>query len=288
MNDKSPADAVREYYARFAEREWQRLSNPDDGAIEFALTCRALERHLPASGVVLDIGGGPGRYAIWLAEHGYRVVLADLSPELLAIAQARIDQAGVGSSIKAIVEADVRDLSRWTDDSFDAVLALGPFYHLPESADRNRAATEMVRVLKPGRPALVALMPRYALLRRTMVIADERQHLLEEDWLSQLCERGVFENDRPGRFNAGYGVRPEEVAQFFERFDLITLEVLGLESLSAGIQSEVGGLAEEDPAMFELVLSLLDEAASDPAILGLCNHLLYVGRKGTSSRSTDT
>jgi S-adenosylmethionine-dependent methyltransferase len=277
-NDPS-LDAVRAYYARFAGREWERLSNPNDGVIEFTLTCRALLRHLPKSGTILDLGGGPGRYAIWLAERGYRVVLADLSPGLLELARERIDKAGVGERVKAIVVADARDLSQWKDTSFDAVLALGPFYHLPVQADRVSAATELVRVLKAGAPGFVALMPRYALLRRTMVIPDERKHLLQDDWLERLMTDGAFENDNPGRFNYGYGVRPEEVAPFFEHYGLDTLELLGIESLSVGIEEQLARLADDAPDVYQRVIGLLDEAASDPGILGLCGHLLYIGRK---------
>ncbi len=118
-------DAVRAYYASFGEREWQRLTNPDDGAVEFALTKQFLARYLPASGRILDLGGGPGRYTIWLAEHGYQVVLADLSPDLLTIARTQIAAAGVGQQVEAIVEADACDLSRWPDASFDAVVMPG-------------------------------------------------------------------------------------------------------------------------------------------------------------------
>ena len=135
-------DRVRAYYASFGEREWQRLTNPDDGAVEFALTKRLLATHLPPSGRVLDLGGGPGRYTIWLAERGYQVVLADLSPELLAIARTQIAAAGIGQQVEAIVEADACDLSRWPDASFDAVLCLGPFYHLPDPADLVRRLSE--------------------------------------------------------------------------------------------------------------------------------------------------
>ena len=53
-------DTVRAYYASFGEREWQRLTNPDDGAVEFALTKQLLARYLPPSGHILDLGGGPG------------------------------------------------------------------------------------------------------------------------------------------------------------------------------------------------------------------------------------
>src|SRR5690242_1381381 len=92
-------DAVLAYYAAFGEREWQRLTNPDDGAVEFALTKQFLARYLPPSGRILDLGGGPGRYTIWLAEHDYQVVLADLSPELLAMARTQIAAAGVGQQV---------------------------------------------------------------------------------------------------------------------------------------------------------------------------------------------
>ena len=120
------SEAVRAYYASFSEREWARLENPDDGAVEFAITCHTLATYLPPDARVLDIGGGPGRYAIWLAQRGHRVVLADLSPELLSIARAKIERTGVDTMVEDIVEADACDLSLWADESFDAVLSLGP------------------------------------------------------------------------------------------------------------------------------------------------------------------
>jgi 2-polyprenyl-3-methyl-5-hydroxy-6-metoxy-1,4-benzoquinol methylase len=74
------SDTVRAYYAGFGEREWTRLENPEDGAVEYTLTCHTLAMYLPPRARVLDIGGGPGRYAIWLAERGHRVVLAVCPP----------------------------------------------------------------------------------------------------------------------------------------------------------------------------------------------------------------
>ena len=105
--------------------------------MEYAVTRKMLSKYLKPNSRILDIGGGPGRYAIWLAKHGHRVVLADLSPQLLSIARAKLDEAGVSASVEEIIEADACDLSHWQDDSFDAVLSLGPFYHLPGESDRN-------------------------------------------------------------------------------------------------------------------------------------------------------
>jgi SAM-dependent methyltransferase len=279
-----PSETVRAYYAGFGEREWSRLENPDDGAVEFTLTCHTLTRYLPPRARVLDIGGGPGRYTIWLAERGHRVVLADLSPELLAIARSKIDQAGIGASVEEVVEADARDLSRWEHAAFDAVLCLGPFYHLPDPLDRDRAAGELGRVLRPGGPAFVALMPRYSFLRRTLAIPDERHHLAQPDFVERLLKEGVFINDIPGRFTDGYGIRPKEVAPFFEGHGFTTLTLLAAEGIVVDIQRALFECASDDPGIYQAALEVIMRTASDPSILGMASHLLYVGRNTRQSR----
>jgi ubiquinone/menaquinone biosynthesis C-methylase UbiE len=147
-------DPVRDYYAAFGEMEWSRLDR-DEGVIEWIVNTTFIERHLAAGARVLDLGGGPGRYTGWLAARGHRVVLADLSPDLLDIARRRL----TSPNVEAIVEADARDLSTWSDGSFDAVLVLGPLYHLPEADDRTRAVREVMRVVRAGGIVFFALMP---------------------------------------------------------------------------------------------------------------------------------
>lgn len=270
---------VRAYYAGFAEREWTRLADPEtDGVVEFAVTCHALETFLPPGGRVLDLGGGTGRYSLWLAERGHRVVLADLSPALLNIARERIAACSIGTRIEAIVEADARDLSRWPDGSFDAALCLGPFYHLPEPSDRERAASELARVLRPRGVAFIALMPRYAFLRRTLALADERHHLAQPEFMARLLDDGVFQNDVPGRFTGAYGALPEEIAPFFERHGFAALALLAAEGITAGLGGALAELAAADPAAYAATLDAVIRTAGDPSILGMSNHLLYIGR----------
>jgi len=274
------SEATREYYASVGEREWSRLENPDDGAVEFALTCHVLNKYLPSNLRILDIGGGPGRYSIWLAQQGHQIVLADLSPELLRIAQEKITEADVNEQIEEIVEADACDLSNWSDNYFDAVLCLGPFYHLPNVEDRRKATDEIVRVLRPGGLAFIALMPRMIFLRRTLAIADERHRLRQADFVDRVLNEGVFENDIPGRFTNGYGVKPDEVAPFFVEYGFRTLGLLAAESITVGIQRSLVELAENDPVTYQAALEVIVEAASDPSILGMAAHLLYIGRNG--------
>jgi S-adenosylmethionine-dependent methyltransferase len=271
-------ELVRRYYAAFGQREWERLLRPE-GVIEFAVTTRALQKHLPAHGRILDIGGGPGRYSIWLAKSGYQVVLADLSPNLLEIARTKIVEADVQSNIEDVVICDACDLSRFQDNSFDAVLCLGPFYHLVQAADRDRAASEMVRVLRPEGVAFVAFMPIYTFLRRTLALADERHHLGQPEFVDRLMHDGVFLNDIPGRFSVGYGVQPHEIAPFLQQHGLDTLELLADTGFAASHVEDLKELAQSDPKSYERVIDIIAGTASDPSLLGAGIHLLYVGRK---------
>ncbi|CAG0936183.1 Glycine/sarcosine N-methyltransferase [Thermoflexales bacterium] len=271
-------ESVRNYYAAFDESEWQRLTWPE-GVIEFAVTTRAFDKYLPPHGRVLDIGGGPGRYSIWLAQRGYAVVLADLSPNLLDIARVKIAEAGVQSQVEEVVVCDACDLSRFATASFDAVLCLGPFYHLIDPADRERAATELVRVLKPQSMAFVAFMPLYTFLRRTLALKDERRHLAQPDFVARLMNEGVFLNDVPDRFNAGYGVRPQEVAPFMERRGLKTIELLADTGFAAPHVQHLAELAESNPHAYERAMDIIVSTANDPSLLGASIHLLYVGQK---------
>ena len=119
---------VAAYYDSDPEREWQRVERH---RTEYAVTLRALEEHLPKPPAhVLDCGGGPGRYAIELVRRGYQVTLFDLSLENLKVAHQHAEQAGVG--LEAILHGSVVDLSYFENSSFDALLLMGPLYHLLE------------------------------------------------------------------------------------------------------------------------------------------------------------
>jgi SAM-dependent methyltransferase len=275
----SDRSRVRAYYAAFGDREWERLERPADGAVEFAVTTAALERHLPPGSRILDIGGGPGRYALWLADRAHTVSLADLSPELLAIARGKISAAPGGDRVVEVIEADACDLSRWPAATFDAALSLGPFYHLIEAAERTTAARELARVVRPGGLVFVAAIPRLAYLTRTVGLADEHHHLLDPAWLDRLLVDGVFENEIPGRFGLGYGVQPGELEALLAGQGFEPLEMLSAESLSVGVEAQVGEVIATDDRMSRTLLRILMEHAGDDRLLGITRHVLFVGRR---------
>jgi ubiquinone/menaquinone biosynthesis C-methylase UbiE len=272
-------ESVQDYYAAFGENEWHRLTWPE-GVIEFAVTTYALNMHLPPQGRILDIGGGPGRYSIWLAQRGYTVVLADLSPHMLDIAWDKIAQAGVQSQIEEVVVCDACDLSRFESESFDVVLCLGPFYHLIAPVERERAATELVRVLKPSGTAFVAFLSLYTFLRRTLAFKDEQHHLAQPEFVSRLMNEGVFLNEVANRFTTGYGVHPQAVAPFLERHGLKTVALLADTGFAASQAKQLAELAESNPQAYRTAMEIIVSTANDASLLGASIHLLHVGQKG--------
>ena len=265
-------DPVRAYYDARGESEWHRLDNPYEGAIEQELHRRAFEDLVPPGARVLELGGGPGRWTIWLARRGHRVVLADLSPRLLEIARRELAEAGVDA--EAVLEIDARDLGRFAAGEFDAVLALGPFYHLVAAADRDRAAREVRRVLRPGGLLLATVMTRYSWLLGVLLESGSRR--LAD--VRRALQDGVYRNDEPGRFTEAYLYRPEDVAPFFEATGFETLRLLASQSFLYLAQEQVAELHERDPQAYEALLDIAYKAASDPSILGITGHIFYAGR----------
>src|SRR3954453_14266552 len=98
-------DPLRRFYAHGYDED-VRLTRSPHGRLEFARTVELLGRVLPAPPArVLDVGGGTGIHARWLAGGGAAVTLLDLMPEPVAQA-ARIEgvRAGVGDARALEVE----------------------------------------------------------------------------------------------------------------------------------------------------------------------------------------
>jgi len=269
---------VRRFYEISAQREWERLEHPTQGALEFAINKAWIKKFLPGSGSrILDIGGGPGRYSIWLAAQGYCVTLGDLSPDLLAIAREKAGEQEV--ELEQLVEANAVDLSVFTDNSFDAVLCLGPMYHLLEESDRQAVAGELIRVLKPGGHAFVAFLNHLQALRA----AVNQDIPFFTPYTFDIVKRWHYDHvmDFPvaGIFSPAWVVHPRDVPPLMERRGFRTVELVSSQSLAGDVQAHLALFAERQPELYKWVLDELVELANDPTIIGSAWHLLYIGEK---------
>ena len=270
--DSSVAEAVAQLYDSISEREWARL---DRHRTEFYVTLRTLREHLPPPPArVLDCGGGPGRYAVELARWGYDVTLFDLSTGNLALAREKAAEAGV--TLAGFEQGTALDLSRFADHSFDAVLLMGPLYHLFEEAERRLALAEAPRVLKPGGPLFAAFLSRYA-AHRDAAVHYPTEPVDRPGLYERIEADGVLPPtpSDPPTFTA-YFARPEEVAPLCWEAGLEVTIVLGTEGLVSVIEDQaVNGLT--GPA-WDWWTEANWRAASDPSLHGAVEHLLVVAR----------
>jgi SAM-dependent methyltransferase len=262
--DKEEA-VVRAYYERGEERE--RLSD-GRGQLEFLRTTEIVGRNLPPRpAVIADIGGGPGRYALWLASLGYQVEHRDLMP--LHVNQLRVDAAAVSGIRTAIGDARALDLP---DASADAVLLLGPLYHLASSADRSTAIREAARILRPGGVLFAAAISRWA-TRIDGIIGQQiyLKYPAALDLIDEAERTGVFPPLHAGAFSA-CSHRPDDLRAELTEAGLEVTDLVCVEG-PAMILPDLDARME-DPADRAVILDAARALESVPDLIGFGPHLL--------------
>jgi SAM-dependent methyltransferase len=261
--------ALHEHYGTGYERD--RLA-AGSSRIEFTRTKELLRRFLPPPPAdVLDIGGGPGAYASWLAGESYRVHLVDVLPLHIEQASAAAREPGHAFTVEL---GDARHLAH-ADSSFDAVLMLGPLYHLTAREERIRALAEAKRVLRPDGILAAAAISRFASLLDG----------LESGWLGDpefdaIVERDLADGqhrnptDRPEWFTTAFFHHPDELRAEVDEVGLRFHALLGIEGPGWLLWDRW-----DDRSGQESILRVARTVEQEPTLLGASSHLLVVAQK---------
>lgn len=283
-DDQPIADMVKEWFTKTARHEWRRLQRNRYHQIEFIVTMHFLTKYLPKDGLVLDAGGGPGRYTIELAKKGYNMVLLDITPELLKTAKRKIKRAGVQERVKEIKEGSITDLSAFNDETFDAVMCLGgPLCHILDAKQREHAASELVRVTKAGSPLFVSVIGRLGVLRTIFLRLPEEMQDCRHHWETGDYIPGLLPRAEVTGFTAAHWFLPEELLELFERHGVETLDMAALEGLSSHHEGKTNRLAK-DEEKWKMWMDIILRTCNHPSIVGGSEHILLVGRKCRKSR----
>jgi len=272
----------REYYAEHAEREFERLTETLPKRLEFEHTVETLDDVLPGGGRVLDAGGGPGRYSIWLADRGHDVAHCDLTPELVDLARETAADADVADRVDHLA-ADVRDLP-YADDAFDAVCCLGGVLnHVVDPGERERAVAELRRVAKPGAPVAASVISRLGGVRYTLkqLAVEDDPDPAEVDVLEAVARNGDFTEEIVERHGQSEGwarnhmFRVDEFETLLDSQGLDAERVVALEGMATNLHEE---FADADDAVRDLARTLGDAFREDRALAELSEHFLVVAR----------
>ncbi len=274
---------LNERYARVG-REYDALDYEnvrlDTGAvIEYAITARYLQRYVPDGATVVDVGVGVGHYSDLLARRGCRVHLADVSQRLLDAAGARLAGVGLADRILSAERASATDLSHLPDACCDAVLLLGPLYHLLTVGERRSTVAEAVRLLRPGGLVFAAGVNTLTYLR-DVIRSDP----------DDFCRRPAYFLDRlprDGNLESPDGqpatMHTATVAAFRAELSppFTELVLAGVESFASKHEPEYH---RASPAAKEVLLDLIERTGTTPEGLGATSHYLFIGRRMEEER----
>lgn len=241
--------------------------------LERDLTWRHLDRYLPPHGSILEIGAATGGYTLPLARRGYTITAVDMSTELLAVCRAKLAAEGLEEQVQ-LVEADARDLAQVTQTDFDAVLLMGPLYHLVLEPDRVQALRQVYARLRPGGVLFSAFISRYGILGDVM--HDFPDWIEDQADVRSLLANGSRRADAPRVGFRAYFATTAEIPALHEAVGFETLTLAGVEPAISADDESYNRLQGTQRQLWQ---DLLFEMSTEPTLIAASRHLLYVGRK---------
>lgn len=247
------------------------------GVLEYARSKELISRYLPPPpATVLDVGGGPGKYALWLAGLGYTVHLVDPVPLHLQQAEEASSRQ-YGCTLSSITMGDARTLE-WPDTSVDVVLLMGPLYHLTQQHARVAALREANRVLKPEALLVAVGISRYASaldgLFGGMIDDPEFASIVKQD-LSDGQHRNL--SSRTDYFTTAYLHHPPDLPMEVQEAGLEIVGTFAIEGPAWLLPNFEQ--AWNDPSRRETILDTVRLLEADWGIMGMSAHFMTIARR---------
>lgn len=231
-----------------------------------ALTWENIRQFLPPKdAVILDAGGGTGEWAIRLTELGYHVVLTDVSWGMLRQARLKIEEKNIQTI--EIKRVNITDLSCFSDNTFDMVLAQGD--PLSYCGDAEKAVTEMYRVSKPGCCSIASVDSSYYQVLKILAVN-------QLDTLDEFLKTGL------ASFQGKFTIRcftPQSLRSLFEGAGFEVVRMLAKPVFLSVLPREKATDLLKDSQRFQKVLQLELQHCDDPNLIGFGSHLEIVGKK---------
>jgi len=258
-------DRVEKFYDE-KYHEWERLQRH---RIEFDITKRYLDEYIVGENLdIFDIGGGPGRYSIYLAEKGHKVTLLDLSKRNIEVAKEKSAEKGI--TLEDYIHGNALELDKH-EKKYDVILLMGPLYHLIKESDRKAVVEVALNLLKPGGIIFASFISKYAPIQDYL----KGPYPIESvDRLLGYLRDGV--HDGESGFTTAYFFDYKEAKNLMNSFGLKELAFVGIENILASKENEIYKLDENE---YKKWLEICYQLGKDENLMGTSEHYLYIGRK---------
>ncbi|MDE6281138.1 MAG: class I SAM-dependent methyltransferase [Oscillospiraceae bacterium] len=256
---KDEIKQIQKTYELFDEDS--RLNGSKAARVEFLTTTRYIERYLKPDSSILDIGAGAGEYSLYFARKGYKVCALELADNNIKAFRKKIRPE---DEIE-LVQGNAVDLSRYEDESFDAVLLFGPLYHLHKEEDKLRCIAEAKRVCKSDGKIF------FAFISHDMVILTEFSYrpsfFVDGDYDKETFRLDNF----PFVFHT-----VDECRRLLRDGGVRILHEVAADGVSELMADQINAMDDESYAQY---LRYHEYICEKPELLGMTNHLLFVGEK---------
>jgi ubiquinone/menaquinone biosynthesis C-methylase UbiE len=260
---------VVNYYEHY--REEDRITTNNARRIEYLTTIAFFDKILSGKLNILDCASGTGAYAFYLADKGHKVTATDITPRHISYINEKLKKKTYHMDTSVL---DATDMSCFSDESFDVVLNMGPFYHLIDEQSRIRCFEETIRVLKKGGLLATAYIPRFY-LNQMIVMSNEKY--VDKQLLEQIKETGVLNHDNPKCFwTDTYYSSFDEMQELYQKYNLEIVEHFAQDGLAPLFAEKVDKWNVEQ---FKIWLDYHMSVCTEKSIIGMSNHVIIIGRK---------
>lgn len=261
-------DRVRRHFEQNVESEWLRLQETAQGRVVFDVHRRFLRRFVRRGMTVLEVGAGPGRFTQELAAIGAHIEVTDISDAQVEANRRRAQEDGYAGAVTGWSTLDVRDVSRYHDAQFDAVVAFGgPLSYVFDHA--SDALAGLLRVTAPGGAVVGSVMSTLGAYRAFFPAVDE----LSDPEIDHILATGDLRRSQPEghvcRMYTGAEVRDLLVSAGG------TVEALSASSWTAVEHEEVLLMIEQDPVRWERYLQREVRISAEPGAVDGGTHILF-------------
>ena len=267
-------EVISKAYDAGVEQEDRRLSESPLKESEFILISELLDEYIADGSTVIDIGAGTGRYTDGLLQRHCKVGAVDLSEKSLSRLRHRVN-GNYGNRFLFTEKACATDLSWIDDDIADAVILMGPLYHLVGQAERDKAIAHAYRILKPGGVIFSLFMSPYPKLNPVMEVDTET--LLDLDYIDSIQYNGVTSVLFNGFRIEQYRCWPAEGKRMMEEQGFITERLRNIEGIGDFLSLQM--INCHDKTEKTKLLNSKRRTCENPNLLGTTSQYLYVGRR---------